>query len=73
MSLAATEIKMEGMVVKVEKIIKAIKALQEVCSEYDTCERCPLRKNSDECGIVSDIPSEWKLKQEKVFLRSKRG
>lgn len=54
---------------KVERIFKAIKTLQEVCYEYDSCERCPLRKNSNECGVVSEIPSEWKLKQEKSIFK----
>lgn len=55
---------------KVEKIIAAAKVLQKVCGEHETCNKCPLRVHRNECGVLSDVPSEWNLKDNipKIFI-----
>ena len=43
-----------------EEIFKALHVLESVCESSETCESCPLEKNSD-CGVNLDHPEDWEL------------
>ena len=46
-----------------ERILKALKTIQEVCQEQDTCGTCPIRDANDDCMLrhPSIIPSTWDI------------
>lgn len=50
-----------------EKILEALRTIQEVCRDSGSCEKCILRTGADECGVISDTissPMEWYLRDE---------
>ena len=60
-----------------EEILKALRIIQGVCGEQESCETCPLRIFDEDCygsyGCTLnryDNPTEWKLKTREEIWRA---
>lgn len=51
-----------------EKLLDALKIIQDECAKYKVCTDCPFFVQSDDnnCGILSRSPDKWKLKKVQV-------
>lgn len=46
-----------------ERILKALKTIQEVCEEQETCSTCPLRDTDNGCMLDKQeiTPCDWNI------------
>ena len=52
-----------------EKLLDALKTIQDECVKYKFCTDCPFFVHSDDnnCGILSRNPGNWKLNKVHVI------
>lgn len=52
-----------------EKLLDALKTIQDECAKYKFCTDCPFFVHSDDnnCGILSRNPVNWKLNKVHVI------
>lgn len=56
-------------VIDYEKLLDALKTIQDECAKYKFCTDCPFFVHSDDnnCGILSRNPVNWKLNKVHVI------
>lgn len=44
-----------------EELFQALTILQDECRSHESCEDCPLRRNSEFCMLTEQVPSFFKI------------
>lgn len=63
------ENKIANILIDYEKLLDALKTIQDECAKYKVCTDCPFFVQSDDnnCGILTRSPDNWKLKKVQVI------
>lgn len=64
------ELKKQGVeMIDYEKLLDALKTIQDECAKHKVCTDCPFFVQSDDsnCGILSRNPVNWKLNKVHVI------
>lgn len=51
-----------------DKVLEALQVIKEYCRGQNLdCENCRLWDGNDSCTLSIDVPSDWKIKQNKEY------